>query len=139
MTAKQYLSQIRILDTKINIKTQELKELRCKIEGLSSLVLMADKVQSSPIHDKISGDIAKLLELEAQIVCENKELEKLKHKIINEIAELKNPLFIKILFKRYVEFKSLERIAADLNYSYIHIRREHGYALEVFKNQILKR
>ena len=133
MTAKQYLSRIRLLDIKISNKIQELKELRQKVDGLSSVTLVADRGQTSHEHDRISKDIGEILELEARIVRQMKELEILKHKIINEIGELKNPLFVKILFERYVKYKSLEAISVEINYSYRQTKRLHGYALLEFE------
>ncbi len=41
-----------------------------------------------------------------------------------------NPLFVELLHKRYVEFKGLELIAIEMNYTYNHIRHMHGRALE---------
>ena len=132
MTAKQYLSRIRLLDIKINNKIQELKELRQKVDGLSSVTLVADRVQTSHEHDRISKDIGEILELEARIVRQMKELEILKHKIINEIGELKNPLFVKILFERYIKYKDWERIAQGIHYSIDWTKHAHGYALIEF-------
>ena len=132
MTAKQYLSRIRLLDIKINNKMQELKELRQKVDGLSSVTLVADRVQTSHEHDRISKDIGEILELEARIVRQMKELEKEKHRVINEIESLENRLYIQILFKKYIEYKSLEQIAVELSYSYDRVRHLHGYALIEF-------
>ena len=136
MTAKQYLSRIRLLDIKINNKMQELKELRQKVDGLSSVTLVADRVQTSHEHDRISKDIGEILELEARIVRQMKELEKEKHRVINEIESLENRLYIQILFKKYIEYKSLEQMAVELCYSYEWVKHNHGYALLNFSKKI---
>ena len=136
MTAKQYLSRIRLLDIKINNKMQELKELRQKVDSLSSVTMVADRVQTSHEYDRISKDIGEILELEARIVRQMKELEKEKHRVINEIESLENKLYIQILFKKYIEYKSLEQIAVELSYSYQWIKSNHGYALLSFSKKI---
>ena len=35
-----------------------------------------------------------------------------------------------MLMEYYVEMKTWEQVAVDLNYSYMHITRIHGYALK---------
>ena len=134
--AKKYLGRIKLLDAKIDNKVQELKELRHRVESLSSVTLTANKVQMSPEYDRIGKNVAKILEIEENIVKQCKEMEKEKHKMIDEIGSLKNPLHVSILFKRYIEFKSIEKIADELNYSCVHIKRCHGDALNEFEKVI---
>ncbi len=133
MTAKQYLSRIRILDIKINNKISELSMLKSKSTSLQAVVINDDKVQTSPALDRLGNDVSDILELEEEIQKEIKRYNDLKHKIINEIHTLNNRLYIEILYKRYVEFKSLEEIAVEMNYSYQYIRKRHGYALLEFE------
>ena len=132
MTAKQYLSRVRILDIKINNKISELSMLKSKSTSLQAVVINDDKVQTSPALDRLGDDISDILELEEEIHKEIKRYNDLKHKIINEIHSLNNRLYIEILYKRYVEFKSLEEIAVEMNYSYDRVRHLHGYALIEF-------
>ena len=132
MTAKQYLSRIRILDIKINNKMSELSMLKSKSTSLQAVVINDDKVQTSPALDRLGNDVSDILELEEEIHKEIKTYNDLKHKIINEIHSLNNRLYIEILYKRYVEFKSLEEIAVEMNYSYDRVRHLHGYALMDF-------
>ena len=56
----------------------------------------------------------------------------LKNKIISEIQGLSNPVYIQILYKKYVEAKRLEVIAVEMSYSYDHIKHAHGRALQEF-------
>ena len=132
MTAKQYLNRIRILDIKINNKISELSMLKSKSTSLQAVVINDDKVQTSPVLDRLGNDVSEILELEEEIRQEIKRYNELKHKIINEIHSLNNRLYIEILYKRYVEFKSLEEIAVEMNYSYDRVRHLHGYALIEF-------
>jgi hypothetical protein len=136
MTAKQYLSRVRILDIKINNKISELSMLKSKSTSLQAVVINDDKVQTSPALDRLGNDVSDILELEEEIHKEIKRYNDLKHKIINEIHSLNNRLYIEILYKRYVEFKSLEEIAVDMNYSYEWIKHNHGYALLNFNKKM---
>ncbi len=136
MTAKQYLSRIRILDIKINNKMSELSMLKSKSTSLQAVVINEDKVQTSPALDRLGNDVSEILELEEEIRQEIKRYNDIKHKIINEIHSLNNRLYIEILYKRYVEFKSLEEIAVEMNYSYQWIKSNHGYALLNFSKKV---
>ena len=136
MTAKQYLNRVKILDIKINNKISELSMLKSKSTSLQAVVINEDKVQTSPVTDRLGNDVSEILELEKEIRQEIKRYNNLKHKIINEIHSLNNRLYIEILYKRYVEFKSLEEIAVEMNYSYQWIKSNHGYALLNFSKKV---
>ena len=51
----------------------------------------------------------------------------------SEIQSLDSPVYIDILYKRYVEYKTLEEIAVEMSYSYRQVLRLHGLALQDFK------
>ena len=137
MTAKEYLSQYRAAQVKIEHREKQLADFEASI-GLSGINL-SEKVQTSP-RDSLSEDVARAVDIEAEIRAEKLKLEELKHKIIGEIHQLENPVFVAILFKRYVELKNLWEISQekDTFYSYDRIRHLHGYALQDFYNRFLK-
>ena len=60
-----------------------------------------------------------------------------KRKIINEIYQLDNDLHIKVLYKKYIEFKNFIEIANELERSHQYILNTHGQALKNFENIIL--
>lgn len=129
---KKYLSQIHLLDIQIRQKESELKEIRDYLENTAPLV-SGDRVQTSP-KDKIPAEVALIVDLEEQVRRKKSILLQTKAKIINEIQSLDNPLYIDILYKRYVEYKSLWEIAEEMGYSYYRIRHLHGIALQEVKN-----
>lgn len=135
MKAKEYLLQLQDIDIKVKHKLEEIEALK-QLATSSGAVSDGERVQTSVSGDKIPRIVAKYVDMENKI---NRDIDgyiDLKDKIINEIHSLKNKLYMDILFKRYVEFKSLEKIAVELGYSYIHIRRMHGYALLEFQKVI---
>ena len=138
MTAKEYLQQLQRLDTVINQKIKEVRDLRLKSQSTGSIDYSKERVQTSP-----SGDapfvklIGRIVDLEAEINAEIDRYVDEKHKIINQIQGLKNADYISLLFKRYVEYKSLERICVEMNFSYDYIKHLHGYALKDFEDKIL--
>ena len=136
MTAKEYLSQLRRLNVVINNKIKELDELRSVSGCVSGIDYSADKVQVSP---KAGGSfeevIEKIIELEEEINTEIDGYVHTKHKVINQINSLCDYRYAELLYKRYVEFKRLDEVAVEMNYTYQYIVLLHGYALKEFFNK----
>ena len=130
---KEYLRQLHRLELCIEQRQEELNRLR-ELIG-SHAIDYGERVQTSPSADSIPNEVIRRAELEADISRKIERFLQLKHKIINEIQSLDNAVYVSILYKRYVEYKSLEEIAVEMNYSYIHINRLHGYAFLEFKNR----
>lgn len=138
MKAKEYLQQLQRLDTVINQKIKEVHDLRLQAQSGGGIDYSKERVQSSPSGDApFVKPICRIIDLEAEINAEIDRFIEEKHKIINQIQGLKNSDYISLLFKRYVEFKSLERICVEMNFSYDYIKHLHGYALKDFEDKIL--
>ena len=130
---KKYLQQLHRLELYIEQRQEELNRLR-ELIGCNAIDY-GERVQTSPSADDIPNEVIRRAELEADISRKIERFLQLKHKIINEIQLPDNAVYVNILYKRYVEYKSLEEIAVEMNYSYIHIKRLHGYALLEFKKR----
>lgn len=134
MKAKEYLQQLQRLDTVINQKIKELGDLRLKSRSTGSIDYSKERVQTSP-----SGDapfvklIGRIIDLEEEINAEIDAFVDEKHKIINQIQGLQNSKYIEVLYKHYVEFKRLEVVAVEMNFTYQYIVELHGYALKDFQ------
>ena len=133
VTPKEYLRQLRVFSIKIQQKKEELESLKAAAENVTASI-DNERVQTSP-KDRMPEDISRIVDLENEIREDTHRLIFMKDKIINEIHKLNNPVYIEILYKRYVEYKSLEEISVELSYSYIHVKRLHGYALQAFRKQ----
>lgn len=134
MKAKEYLQQLQRLDTVINQKIKEVDDLRLKSRSTGAIDYSKERVQTSP-----SGDapfvklIGRIVDLEEEINAEIDAFVDEKHKIINQIQALKNSKYIEILYKHYVEFKRLEVVAVEMNFTYQYVVELHGYALKDFQ------
>lgn len=127
---KEYLRQLERLNAKIEHKRCELEMLRTAMQSVS-IKIEGDRVQTSP-SDKMPDDVAAVVDIEKEIETDTLVLIAARDKIINQIHSLPNSLYIKILYKRYVEYKRLEQIAVELHYSYDRVKHLHGDALQVF-------
>ncbi len=138
MKVKEYLQQLKRLDTLINQKIKELDELR-SMSTVGAVDYSKERVQTSPSEDApFVKLIVRIVDLEAEINAEIDNFVDEKHKIINQIQGLKNSDYITLLFKRYVEYKSLEKICVEMNFSYDYIKHLHSYALKDFEETVLK-
>lgn len=134
MTTKDYLNQVGRLNRMINNKLIEIaqfKELACSISAIQT----GERVQTTPNYDKIGTAYAKIDEME-------RKLDKLidtyvdkKNHIIGQIDGIEDEMLYNILFARYIERKTFEKIATELEYSWRQIIRLHGKALKQFENQ----
>lgn len=134
MKAKDYLKRLRKLDVVIKQKKHELTDLRKEAQCVSGIDYSREKVQSS--HSSEAPFVPateKIIELEKEINAEIKHFVEEKHMIISQIQGLNDPRHIDMLYKRYVEFKRLEMIAAEMDYTCQYARELHGSALQDFE------
>lgn len=141
MNAKEYLNNIKTINTKINILLEHLEDLKAQaITVGSSGNLQTDRVQSSlNTKDKLGDIVAKIGDLEAEI---NKEIDIYvdeKHRAIKLVASMDNPIYIQVLNLRYLNNKSFEEIAVNIGFSWRHTIRLHGYALQEFQKLLDKK
>lgn len=137
MKVKEYLKQIEKLDKCIDQKQIECDSLRLLAESNGS-IQYGERVQTSPQGDTLEKKVLKYVQMEQEINDMVDNFVDLKHKIIDEIQGLSEVKHIDVLFKKYVQYKSLEQIAVEMNYSYDRIKHIHGYALQEFDKKYLK-
>lgn len=131
MTAKEYLLRIEEIEVKIKQKTEERQELLERATPITTS-FGYDKVQTSPQHDKMAELVTKATDMEGEIALMVISLLDERNKIVNQIHELNTPLYITVLYKKYVKHKKLEEIASEIDYSYQYVKELHGYALKEF-------
>ena len=122
--------------------TKLMKE-QADLEELSKCVRAIDygkdRVSSSGTGDApFVNPVLKIVMLEQEINAEIDKYVDLKRKITGEIQSLQDPQFIKVLFKRYVEYKGFDKIAVELECSERNVYTIHGQALKDFTEKVLK-
>lgn len=134
MDTKQYLNQISRLDRMINNKLSEIGQLR-ELSYSISAVTNEERVQTTPNFDKIGTAYCKIAEMEEKLDKLIDEYVDKKNLIISQIDKIENEIYYDILFARYIEKKTFEKIATDLNYSFRNTTRLHGKALKEFEKK----
>lgn len=132
MIAKQYLRRYRHANDMIFIIEQELKKLR---EQMDSLTIDLDGMpRGTAVSDKTGELATQLADYEEKLIDARSNAWSIRMDVVNTIGKLTDSTYSQLLYKRYIELKTWERIAAELNYSYMHITRLHGYALAEIEN-----
>lgn len=132
MDTKTYLQQISRLDRMINNKLSEIQQFRELARSVSA-VKNEERVKTSSNFDKMGSTYCKIEKME-------KELDDLidtyvdkKNLIVSQIDGIDNETYYHILFARYVEKKTFEKIADEMTYSWRQTIRIHGRALQEFE------
>lgn len=134
METKEYLQQIGRYDRLINNKLVELAQYRSMACSVSA-VRNDERVQSSPSYDTMDKIVSKIEQMENEIdmlvdrYIDNKRI------IISQIDSMPDEMTYQILFSRYVEQKTFEKMAIEMNYCYKQIIRRHGKALQEFEQK----
>ncbi|MFQ9516740.1 MAG: hypothetical protein ACLRZ9_13075 [Eubacterium sp.] len=127
--AKEYLQQVRNADIAVNNKMEELaglEALATKINALNE----GDRVQATGSQDKMADTVCKIADLKAEIQAEIDSLLALKRVVRGVIKQVSEPVLMSLLHKRYLQYKSWEQIAIELDISWRHTLRLHGKALQ---------
>lgn len=128
MNVKEYLNQIEILDSKLEITRKEISTLKGKATRTS--VSTNERVQCSLTGDKVADNVVEYSDLERGLMASEKNYMRLRTSIINFIFKLNNALYIKVLYKKYAEFKTLGTVAKELGFSEQYVKETHQIAID---------
>lgn len=118
-------TQMWIKDQTEYIETQ--KETINRLNSIISDMPRGSKIAYDTEAEKLSELMDKFDELMNTIIEEKKKQER----IVEKVNKIEFP-YRNILYKVYIQGKSLVTVASEMNYSYVHICREHGIALNKF-------
>lgn len=127
--AKTYLRKIELADVHINNKLSDLQQLRTMVTKITSTISPVC-VAGSGNQDKLGDAVAKIVDLQGEI---NRAIDRyvdMKKEISMVLEQIEEPDQIKVLHKRYFEYKPWEQIACEMNYSYRNVCYIHGKALQ---------
>ena len=135
LSARVYLGQLALIDEQINQDIERLEELKQSARSTGSFDYSRERVQTSPIGDKLCSDVSRYVDLDTQINAEIDRFVDAKEQIIREIRGLRDVNYIKVLYKVYVQFKSVKVAAQEIGKSYHYTSELHKKALNAFEEQ----
>lgn len=133
---KKYLQQIRLYDSHINTKLEDLHQLKEMVTKITP-TLKDNVVSGGGSQDKLGDAVAKIVDLEAEIDRDIDRYVAAKQEISATLDKLTDPDQLQVLHMRYVQYKTWEQIACEMNMSYRNVCYIHGKGLQSV-NQILK-
>lgn len=138
MTAKEFLGQIKQIESMIKQKKRTLEEMQQSAIGGGSCSGFNEKVQHSISGDRMGRAVDEYVDLEREIERDVLCYWKKKNEIINVIHSLKDDRYIRILYAKWVEDKRLEEIAVEMNYYFGTIRKLYWKAMRDIEKRIEK-
>ena len=136
MTAKEYLSQARYLDARINTKIKQL-------EALNTLATSATSVLTGMPHSpnkatsKMADIVDKIVDLQAEINRDIDALVDLKGEMRSKLEMVPAEDYKAILEMRYLCFMSWEQISSNLGLSVPYTYKLHDRALKGFESRAM--
>ena len=129
MTSKEFLAQARGLDRLISGKLEQIESLRDLAEKCTA-TLTGMPGNSDRSVSTVADTVAKIVDLQIEILHDIDDLVALNREIIRSIKTLGNTELQSLMELRYLGFKTWEEIAVELKYNIRHIYRLHDEALE---------
>ncbi len=137
MTAKEYLTQAWNIDQRINGMLAQVSNLRGMSMHITQVLSDMPKTASHDNH-KLEDVIARLIDTEAEIDESIDSLVDLKIEIMNAIWKVEDANCQLLLEQRYINFKSWEEIADDMNVSVRWVHKLHAKGLELIEKFLPK-
>lgn len=133
LSAREYLGQLEELAINISQDLERLEEMKTDACNPGGIDYSRDRVQTSISGDKLGGQVTRYVTFNEYINAEINRFADAKNQIISEIRGLHNRNYIQLLFKVYVQFKSIRQAAAEMKMSYQYVRNVHKKALAAFE------
>lgn len=130
MNAKDYLEQYKHIQARARILQTEVERLRTEAEGLH--INLDGMPKGSGRGNKFESLAIKLGEYEHKLQEELSRLWSMRMDIIANLDKLEDHKYQTLLYARYIEGKTWEVIAYEMNITWRHCYRIHGHALQHF-------
>ena len=129
MTAKQFLSQARRIDKRIDNYVEEITQL-LTLATKTTPSNAQERVQSSGTGDKVGDGASKIADLQREMDEWVDELLIKKEEIRKVIEQVDDTDCYDLLYKRYILYKKWEQIAVDKDMTTMGVWKMHGRALK---------
>jgi hypothetical protein len=132
LSAREYLQQLQNINVSIDQDRSRLEAMRINATGQGAIRYDRDKVQASP-QNRLCNDVCDIVTFDDRLNNRIDRFIDAREKIIAQIRGLHNATYNQVLFKVYVEYKSLRQTAIEMGRCYAFIRDRHKSALAEFE------
>lgn len=136
MTPKEYLQQYRQAVMRAEAAMDHLEELK----SMATRITPNYDGEGGGTHqdgDKLGAAVASIIEAKSRVSDELEMLCATEREVIHTISLVNDGVLRNLLYERYINGKTFERIAVEMNYSYVHVvHRLHPKGLKSIKDVI---
>lgn len=127
--AQEFLQQVRLYDIHINNMLEE----KARLEALAMKITSAwgaEHVSGSGSQDKMGDAIAKIVDMEMEIDRAVDDFVDKKNEVKAVLNKIQKSDQLELLYKVYIQYETLEKVACEMNMSYRNACYIHGAALQ---------
>jgi uncharacterized protein YukE len=136
LTPKEYLQQYRYAVKRARAALDHLHELESMATRITPIYGGEGGGQHQSGDEKLCNAVDKIIEAKNRVSDELEMLEATERDVVKTIDSITDKTLSTLLYERYINDKTFERIAVELNYSWRQTIRLHGTALMAVKNVI---
>lgn len=136
-SAKEFLQQIKRLDTLITCQQDEIDSLMAMLTRVTP-VMKDDGSSGGGFSDKMAGGVAKIVDLRREIDRNIDQFADAKAALLGTLNAMKQADHVRVLYLRYFKYMTWEEIAEEMKYSYRGVCYLHGRALVEFERELKK-
>ncbi|MBP0988662.1 MAG: hypothetical protein J6S92_10320 [Oscillospiraceae bacterium] len=134
MTPKEYLQQYRHAVERARSALEHLQELQTMATRTTPIYGGEGGGQHQSGDEKLCNAVERIIEAKNRVSDELEMLEATEREVVKTIDSVTDNALNTLLYKRYINGKTFEQIAVEMNYSYYHVvHRLHPEALEAVK------
>ena len=133
LSAREYLGQLQELDTNINQDLERLDDMKTNACSTGAIDYSAERVQTSPSGDGLCRQVTNYVAFNEKINAEIDRFVDAKEQIISEIRGLRDKNYVQVLYKVYVQFKTVKQASKEMKKSYNYTVELHNKALAAFE------
>ena len=126
---KALLSRVYYLDKELTTLVAVRDSLQEDLAFLRAVNYSKDRISSGGSRGSVEDTAIKIADAEGEVTGKINELVQAKRFVAHMIDKLPDGPQRAVMYNRYILLKTWEAIAVDLNYSYRHVLRMHGDAL----------
>lgn len=136
MTTKEYLSRGRYIENEIAVLLKSKENAFAQVTNcaaLTSETSLDKSSQSNTMEARYIKYLTEVARLEKTIDSYIDQLYCIKEEALTAINTVEDANLRTLLIHRYINCKTFEQIAVEMNYSYRQVLRMHGEALQKVK------
>lgn len=133
LSARKYLEQLQTFDIYINQDLERLDDMKTNACSTGAIDYSAERVQTSPSGDSLCRQVTNYVAFNEKINAEIDRFVDAKEQIISEIRGLRNKNYVQVLYKVYVQYKTVKQASKEMKKSYNYTVELHNKALAVFE------